>query len=133
MREETIYVAEDGSKFDFEEDCYDYEYGKILEDLEGKIITLDSEGNPTKDVNKVYYMYVADEESLNKYNTLCEDRLGYLSHPASPGFWSYDGTSDCYYNLDNDIKSLSTQLDELIKMKQRLEEHRTNFRFVNDL
>lgn len=123
MREETIYVAEDGSRFDSEEDCYDYEYSKILEDLKGKIITLDSEGNPTKDVDEVYYMYVADGESLIKYITLCEDRLGYLSHPASPGFWSFDNIGDCYYNLDNDIKSLSTKLDKLTKMKQKLEEH----------
>ena len=85
----TSYVAEDGTKFDSEQKCRDYESLYLYDNLfKNKIILLwDEDFEPTIDYKNSQYMYVPDLKAKDKFNAWCK----------SKGFYNLLDKSGAYY------------------------------------
>lgn len=58
MRKETIYIADDGTKFDTEDECEVYEFKKRLNDKKDTFMLFDSKFDETNNIGIAYYIYV---------------------------------------------------------------------------
>lgn len=116
----TIYVAEDGTKFDDERDCIDYEDKMLIQkvydsgirfyDYDFKQIEKENIVN-SKDI---VYLYIPSEEAyyslvsaLDKY--LFEINIIYTSN----GYYYYNSTTEDYESLEENLKHLLTIKESL--------------------
>lgn len=116
----TIYVAEDGTKFDDERECIDYEdkmsiqkiydSGMRFYDYKFKQIEKENIIN-SKDI---VYIYIPSEEAyyllvsaLDKY--LFEINITYISN----GYYYYNSTTEDYESLEENLKHLLTIKESL--------------------
>lgn len=116
----TIYVAEDGTKFDDERECMDYEDKMLIQkvydsgirfyDYDFKQIEKENIVN-SKDI---VYLYIPSEEAyyslvsaLDKY--LFEINIIYTSN----GYYYYNSTTEDYESLEENLKHLLTIKESL--------------------
>lgn len=116
----TIYVAEDGTKFDDERECIDYEDKMLIQkvydsgirfyDYDFKQIEKENIVN-SKDI---IYIYIPSEEAyyslvsaLDKY--LFEINIIYTSN----GYYYYNSTTEDYESLEENLKHLLTIKESL--------------------
>ena len=100
----TKYVAEDGTEFEFEDECLDYElkgkirdiYGFTAYDCNGKEIKPEEYRDLDCFVSEARYIKVTDIKGWDAFSDLCEEQDVYF----------YDGMDDFYekglYYFDDD-------------------------------
>lgn len=117
------YVADDGTEFDNEKECLEYEshindikkcfilYGeklnKLTEDSFESVYYLHILERPTEVANYLY------EEYGLGFNTDVLDRIG-IYYYDNAGLWKYvDSMIEDYTNRINELKSIAAQITEL--------------------
>ena len=118
MREETRWIAEDGSIFDDEDECREYEWKEnaasatftLLSDR-FKILPVDE----TRSYEDCWYIYLPTEESVRQIVQCWDtDLIGtYLPDAfnrwsVDTGLWAYDSDDDSWYHLGNRLEGLQS-------------------------
>lgn len=117
----TIYVAEDGTKFDDERECIDYEDKMLIQklydlgmrfyDCEFKQIEKENIVN-SKDI---VYFYIPNEEAYNSFVSALDKYLFEINIV-------YTNNGYYYYNpITEDYESLEGKLKHLLYVKKSLE------------
>ena len=111
----VIYEAFDGTQFDNEPDCLDYEHKKGKAD----IVMLDCNGNSVTKTNSAAFVWLKDEHSATLFHSLARD-IGDLV-PASTiregecGFFFWDESGERYqYISEESLNCLNTLRSEVI-------------------
>lgn len=123
MKKEIYYVADDGKKFDTEDECLQYECKEI------DIIALNGDGdiidnrlmyeNIDEYFRNAIFMYIKDEKSLKKLEYLADDLYDI---PSEIGLYYCDDKDDYYwYELDYKILGLERELKLLKEAKKFIE------------
>ena len=104
------YKTSDGSEFETEPKAIEWQ--KHLNNIEDMCI-LDSDFNPTKDVESAIFVYAKSKEQAEAFNTIQTESLGYASIIGGVGFYRYDDTTDSYINVETEIRELQRIIDIL--------------------
>lgn len=119
------YFADDGTEFDNEEECLEYEKEQELNSLESPYMW-DENGNPTDDVARAYYVKTTKEAQSKAFYLMSKDIE--LSYPNdlykcnekeeksfNIGSWGYDDICDSWFKVGDEIKKLKSQIKILEK------------------
>ncbi len=113
-----IYVADDGTQFDNEHECENYEFQKninasslIALGLDKKIIKL----NETN-IEDCYYVKISTEKDLKIFNEL--NNYAGVCLVDSVGEFYYDFNSDTWENLNEEIEYLEERISRLKEVKE---------------
>lgn len=109
MIEVRKYIADDGTEFDNEYDCLDYEKRLNSSKYDNKIVALDynKKREPLFNVGNHVYLYIADKDAYDFYNDLCyEEECIQLDTVSKSGFFYFDTVDDEWRNLDDWISQL---------------------------
>lgn len=111
MREVTIYYADDGTRFDNEDECYDYEeeccWKNLIDDY--NIELYDEHGNVPRNFDEAVFVEFKDEQAVDGFNEYAREHEIYyhLSQTIQPadysfyvGRWVYDSTNDEWASLE---------------------------------
>lgn len=109
MREEKIYIALDGKKFDNRLACLEYEKGLSLNEFKG--VMLDKDFCPTNEANSAYYVRIDNADDLNIINTIY-DRDGYETIP-DVGCWVYSDETWEWVDVYKKIEYYKNIIDKL--------------------
>ena len=98
----------DGTLFEYEDQCRDYEISQMDGLFEGKLIFLDTNKNKlclsqNAELDKVYYVWVKDEETLKAWKKFDNDMCinAYKIHDLSVGWNIYtEELTPSYYRVD---------------------------------
>lgn len=119
MREITWWEADDGTKFEFESECAEYEWKQKVEKHETMYTLLDGSCNilsnfETSAYEDCYFIFLRNSKSASILRELwdddhilsvcCPDFLA--SWHVEPGLWSYDEDNDVWYHLGERIAEL---------------------------
>ena len=118
----TVYIADDGKKFDDEYDCkmHDYE----LKIKNNTIIMLNEEGykldsSNDENIEYCYYIKVQTDKDLEILQKIYE-YTGFTV-PNKLGEFYFDD-SDTWYLIDDRIKELKNELNKLKNIKEKMNE-----------
>lgn len=93
MRTKLIFIADDGTKFDCEEDCFRYEQDMNQRELEGSIFFFDCDGDPLPlSVSGLQKAYLIISKSKKASQVACKIFDDGYSHPfgeEKEGTWCY--------------------------------------------
>ena len=118
MIEVHKFIADDGTEFDNEYDCLEYERDKSTNEFKNRIVALDEWGKrrAITDIASHLYLYIADEEAYNFYNHLCEDDSYItLNTETKYGFFYFDGNMDEWMNLVDWVDTILGHKDIIVK------------------
>lgn len=116
MRKEIRWIAEDGTIFDDEDECREYEWKEstasatftLLSDR-FRILPVDE----TRSYEDCWYIYLPTEKSVRQIVQCWDtDIIGaYLPDPfnswsVDTGLWAYDTDNDGWYHLGNRLEDL---------------------------
>lgn len=116
MREEIRWIAEDGTIFEDEDECREYEWKEstasatfVLLSDSFKVLPVDETGSYAD----CWYIYLPTEKSVRQIVQCWDtDILGeYLPDPfnswsVDTGLWAYDTDDNSWYHLGNRLKGL---------------------------
>lgn len=104
------YETSDGSEFDDELEAKDWQ--KHLSAIKN-VYMLDSEFRPTKDIERVHYVYTNTKEQTEAFNAMSE-YLGICAEiPHGTGYYRYDDRAGSFVNMESEIKELHHIIDKL--------------------
>lgn len=119
MEKVITYVAFDGTEFDYEDECYEYERLKQGEKFVGQIHFFDRHKIPLKigyyDSDDIFYAVVNTTEAAEWWNRLCEEEgtpQPFEKRPYKPGFYWYDIYDDKWKCLQEEMEKLQLLADE---------------------
>jgi len=128
MREITKYEADDGTLFEDECDCLEYEWGQKMENdshlftlLSEKRIVLDNSTPSSYD--DCYFIYLKNSKSAKALSRIwdgdiigsyCPDFLGGWND-AKPGLWAFDEDADEWYHVGERIANLQDMANECME------------------
>lgn len=119
MIEKTIFVVQDGTRFDSEEECLNYELSEDAKGMKGQIFFYDSNFSelPLTAIKEVVYAHILTEtagqwfEDKNKF-------LGYHSPwdynknlPLTGIFWK--AYSNIWFELETTYEILKSQIEKI--------------------
>ena len=116
----TKYVANDGTEFEFEDECLDYEfkgtireiYGFTVYDCKGKEIKPDEYRNLDCFVSEARYIKITDIKGWNAFTDLCEEQDVYfydgMDDFYEKGLYYFDDDHDYWLNWDFEYEKLRT-------------------------
>lgn len=118
MTELHLYVADDGTKFEDEEECLQYEAENRAKELKGRVVLLDNlfRPIPLPDLSQwenACFIYAKDVQALrdltgiNPPHFLFEDKAG---------LFSYDENSDKWYHMGTRIQAIQYLADRAMKI-----------------
>ncbi len=100
MVEKTVYVASDGTEFDYEDSCESYEMKLLLNEF----TMLDVFLHTTNDLGHALYVKLDTEEHVHKFIALCDyyEVTTCGLNADMPGIYYYSGIGyeDEWVNLD---------------------------------
>ena len=118
MIEVIIYVAFDGTEFDDEDECYEYERLKHGEEFVGQIHFFDCHKQPLKigcDLGDIFYAVVDTAEAAKWWNAGCFHAglpQPFEERDFQPGFYWYDIHNDGWRYLQEEMEKLQLLADE---------------------
>ena len=118
---EILYKAKDGTIFDDERECENYENTLESQELKDSLFWWNSEREPipvSKDVDNLYYFYIKSEEALEYMEEIC--RINYWSTYDEldvGGMYYWNSLSESFYNITEQIDRLNDEISELQKMR----------------
>ena len=125
MTELHLYIADDGTKFEDEEECRLYEAGYRAENLKGQVVLLDENFRllPLSDLSQwedAWFIYAKDIQALRDLSDLWDWDLTGMKPPRflfadTPGLFAYDGTIDEWYHVGTRLQEIQSIADQAMK------------------
>lgn len=125
MREIHLYVADDGTEFEDEEECLRYETGCKAQELKGQVVLLDenfrslslSDLNQWKDA---WFIYTKDIQALRDLSDVWDWDLTGMRAPRflfadTPGLFAYDEIIDEWYHVGIRLQEIQSIADQAMK------------------
>lgn len=118
MKVITKYLANDGTEFEFEDECLDYElkgkireiYGFTVYDCNGKEIKPDEYRDLDCFVSEARYIRITDIKGWNTFTDLCEEQDVYfydgMDDFYEKGLYYFDDDHDYWLNWDSEYEKL---------------------------
>ena len=126
MREFHLYVANDGTEFEDEEECLAYETAQITKTLKGKVALLDADFKiiPLDILEKwdrAYFIFVKDVSALHELRNVWDWDLTGLCPPGflfedTAGLFAYDDGADDWYHMGTRLQGLQAIADKAMKI-----------------
>lgn len=125
MKEITKWIANDGTEFQYEDDCREHEFNTEVVPLLKKCRAYDQNFIPIPvdsdfayNFERVFYLYVDSEESFEVFDKISE-QMGYVSpketcdweNDNEEGIFLYYQDNDCWCDIDKEI----TRFQDMIK------------------
>lgn len=109
----TIYVAEDGTKFDDERECMDYEDKILIQklyDLGMKFYDCEFKQIEKENIVKskdIAYIYIPSEEAYDSFDSAVDKYLFDINIIyTNNGYYYYNPTTEDYESLEGKLKHL---------------------------
>ena len=124
MTELHLYIAEDGTKFEDEEECLLYEAGCQAQELKGVVLLDDNfKPIPLSDLSQwenAYFIYAKDIQALRDLSDVWDWDLTGIAPPRflfadTPGLFAYDGTIDKWYHMGTRLQEIQSVADQAMK------------------
>ena len=118
MKEIIKYEAFDGTIFEDEDACHEYERLKQSGEFAGQIHFFGYDKKPLKincDVNEVYYAIIETVAAAMWLDDSCREEgivQPFLKRACKPGFYWYDGHDDEWKCLEEEMEKLQMMADE---------------------
>lgn len=109
MKTITTYIADDGTEFDDEYDCREYENALSFKNFKG--IMLDEDFKKTEKIEGAFYLYIPTEEDQNIFKK--RSQYEGFDYPTTYGFFRYNVFTDCYVDVEEEYKNSKTILTAL--------------------
>ena len=132
MREVTYYEADDGTQFEDEYECLEYEWqldveskGHMYALLNHKCVLLDN--NKTNSYDDCFFIFLKNNNSAKALCSIWnEDMIGSYCPDfirdytnVTPGLWAYDEDDDNWYHVGERIANLQNMADECMEAVNR--------------
>lgn len=124
MTVETYYIADDGKKFETEEDCLMYEKREKFFSSLKDVLLFDKDGKEISktcfftDMEEYIYIYIGSRESYKIIQRLNEEVN--IAIPPKEGFWRYQyeivDRCEVFVNCNEEIKKIKKELDKYSNM-----------------
>lgn len=124
MREVHLWVADDGSEFEDEEECLAYEAGQNAKMLKGQVVLLAENFQPIplddlSEWDAAWYIFVKDLPALRALRNVWDWDLVGLYQPDflngdTAGLFAYDGDHDGWYHLGTKLQELQSLADKVM-------------------
>ena len=124
MTELHLYIADDGTEFEDEEECRLYEAGCRAQLLKG-VVLLDENFRPIplSDLTQwenAWFIYAKDIQALRDLSDVWDWDLTGISPPRflfadTPGLFAYDGTIDEWYHMGTRLQEIQSAADQAMK------------------
>ena len=126
MRELHLYIAEDGTEFEDEQECLAYETGQSAKTLKGKVVLLDADFKviPLDILEKwdrAYFIFAKDVPALHELRDVWDWDLTGLCPPGflfedTAGLFAYDDDADGWYHMGTRLQGLQAIADKAMKI-----------------
>lgn len=124
MTVETYYIADDGKKFETEEDCLMYEKREKFFSSLKDVLLFDKDGKEISktcfftDMEEYIYIYIGSRESYKIIQRLNEEVN--IAIPPKEGFWRYQyeivDRCEVFVNCNEEIKKIKKELNKYSNM-----------------
>lgn len=124
MTELHLYISDDGTEFEDEEECLRHEAGCRAQGLKG-VVLLDENFRPLplSDLSQwenAYFIYAKDIQALRDLSDVWDWDLVGISPPRFlfadiPGLFAYDGTIDEWYHIGTRLQEIQSIADKAMK------------------
>ena len=119
MKEITKYIADDGTEFEDEDECLDYERTENMRSIQGVKFFFEN-GKEITDysnledlLDRSYFIKITDKNDFAKFEELLYDELGcsywadgWGSLKGEKGLFYYDEDRDCWVSWDEEYDKL---------------------------
>lgn len=124
MREVHLYIAEDGSEFEDEQECLAYEAGQNARMLKGQVVLLaeNFQPIPLSDLSEwdaAWYIFVKDLSALHALRNVWDWDLTGLYPPDflngdTAGLFVYDENYDEWYHMGTKLQELQSLANKVM-------------------
>lgn len=125
MTEIHMYVADDGTEFEDEEECLRHEAGCRAQGLKGRVALLDGGfcPLPLSDLSQwadAWFIYAKDIQALRDLSDIWDWDLTGMSPPNflfadTTGLFAYDGIIDGWYHMGTRLQKIQSAADQAMK------------------
>ena len=125
MTELHLYIADDGTEFEDEEECLLHEAGCRAQGLKG-VALLDENFRPLplSDLSQwenAWFIYAKDIQALRDLSDVWDWNLTGMAPPRflfadTPGLFAYDETIDKWYHMDTRLQEIQSIADKAMKV-----------------
>lgn len=120
MTEVIKYIADDGTEFDDEQECVEYEFSCEAEKLEGRVWLFDYRHNPMDirdygSYEDCHYIFLADDRASDALADLWPDFCCYYPRDlrnAKKGLWAYEEDHDTWYHMGDRIRAIEEEAEK---------------------
>lgn len=125
MKEIIKYIADDGTIFEDEDECFEYELNLKIANLKNRIRLFDDKKTElplsADSLESYYYIAIYDITAIAEVKAICSDELG-VFHPWDPldgrckeevGLYKYNKSDETWYNLNAVKEIIQKTLDEI--------------------
>ena len=126
MKELHLYVADDGTEFEDEEECLRHEAGCQAKELKGRVVLLDENFRPIplSDLSQwenAWFIYAKDIQALKDLSDVWDWDLTGMSPPHflfedKAGLFSFDEDQDKWYHMGTRIQAIQYLADRAMKI-----------------
>lgn len=126
MRELHLYIAEDGTEFEDEEECLRHEAGCQAYELKGRVVLLDENFLPLflTDLSQwenAWFIYAKDVPALHELNAVWDWDLTGLCPPDflngdTAGLFAYDKDYDTWYHVGTRLQEIQSMADKAMSI-----------------
>ena len=103
------YETSDGREFDDKKEAMEWQ--KLINTIEDMKL-LDSEFEPTVEIDRAIYVYAKTSEQADAFNVMQTD-MGMSCDLPSAGFFRYDDIANKYVEVESEIEKLQHIIDML--------------------
>ena len=125
MRELHLYIADDGTEFEDEEECLRHETGCRAQELKGQVALLDENFRllPLSDLSQwenAWFIYAKDIQALRDLSDVWDWDLTGIRAPRflfadTPGLFAYDEIIDDWYHVGTRLQEIQSIADQAMK------------------
>lgn len=126
MREVHLYVADDGTEFEDEQECMAYEAGQNAKMLKRQVVLLAENFQPIpldnlSEWENAWYIFVKDLPALHALRNAWDWDLTGLYPPDflngdTAGLFAYDGDDDEWYHVGARLQMLQSIADKVMRV-----------------
>lgn len=126
MTELHLYIAEDGTEFEDEKECFAYETEQSAKKLKGKVVLLDAQFRPIPleslaDWDRAFFIFTKDVSALHELRAVWDWDLTGMCIPDclmedTPGLFAYDEDYDTWYHLGIHLQKIQSIADKVMKI-----------------
>ena len=124
MTELHLYIADDGTEFEDEEECLRHEAGCQAQELKGVVLLDDNfKTIPLSDLSQwenAYFIYVKDIQALRDLSDVWDWDLVGISPPRflfadRAGLFACDENQDRWYHMGTRLQEIQSAADQAMK------------------